>query len=616
MKRIFGFNFVNLLIRCVFILSLVACSDPLGLSNVPNELQVDVETTSGLDDSTLLRLRELQRTLERGAEIGPETRAMIDRLNETIRLVNEKGLRAEGTIIIDEATLKRIDTLVSIIEDDLDISVGVALDQPTIAMVNRLADSIDAAPGNWETAVTEIIHALENSTSAVGRELAKEVKSVLDKAKLDAQQLSATLGNELRCNVDFMGARMNGSVTEFIGRSIVEQIKALVAGKALPTATKLAKVCQIIPDQIDLTQSGDQLVYNGDPIKVSGYDLTQDNLPEAYIADEVGQRIGTIPLFPLRTSDYQLQLNLQGIDFRLLPMRAKVVFQWANGASNTPSKSEIAVLLPTLPTPTFTPVPEAQLTIGTQTINVRRGPGINYEAIGLAEAGAIFVVTGRNGNLSWWQIQYGNELGWVFGDLVSRNEIPVPVVGDIPLPPTSTSTPIPVDTATNTPEPTATLTNTPIPVDTVTPTLVPPTLTPTPTFTHTPTPVVRHLLLNGAVRLRDDENFGSDERFEGTLAETFILSPPNVATSFSEDWCAGDEVRGELHLQIELINDGAVHVFGRALYFEGTDCQTNDLEKTHDIDMWVGVDQSLPVVIRLGDGDGDVNFDLTLRNIQ
>lgn len=611
------------LIACaaLVVAGLTACGDLLGFASLPTDFELELTTNSDLGAPTLRRLDELRRTIERGAEVGPETRALIDRLNETLRQVNEQGLQAQGTVGVEAATLQRIDTLLSIIEDDLGIRVDAGLDQPTIEMVNRLADSIDAAPGNWEAAAEAIIQTLENSTTAVGRTMAAEIKGVLDRAKANAQGVSAALGQEARCNVDFMGARLDGSVAEFVGRSVVGQIRTVLAGEPQPVTEKPAKVCQIIPDQLTLIQSGELLLYNGEPLRLSGYDLTETNMPEAFIADEQGQRIGNLSLYPLRTSDYQLQLNLQGLDFRPFPARAKLVFQWRNGNGGTPSHSEIAIVLPALPTPTFTPEPVAQLTIRAQAINVREGPGTNYGVIGLAEAGATFVVLGSNGDGSWWQIRYGSGVGWVFSDLVQRNELPVAVVGDIPLPPTATFTPVPADTATNTPEPPpAVPTDTPAPAATATNTPEPPTATstPTPTATFTPvppTPVIRYLLINGNVRIRDDETFGSDERKEATVSENFTLTPPDVTKSYAADWCAGDEVRGELHLQFDLVDGGLIRVSGRALYFEGTSCDTGDLEKTQDIQVEIPANEARALEVHMGDGDGDVDLALTLQNL-
>jgi PKD repeat protein len=83
---------------------------------------------------------------------------------------------------------------------------------------------------------------------------------------------------------------------------------------------------------------------------------------------------------------------------------------------------------------TPTEVVRAELTITAASIDVLRGPAANYHIIGRAEAGATYTVTGRNGDSSWWQIDYEGEAGWVPASAASRNEVEAPVAS-IPLPP-------------------------------------------------------------------------------------------------------------------------------------------------------------------------------------
>lgn len=53
-------------------------------------------------------------------------------------------------------------------------------------------------------------------------------------------------------------------------------------------------------------------------------------------------------------------------------------------------------------------------------VNVREGPGTNYAVIGTAAAGAWYEITGRSPGLGdWWQIRIGNQIGWVYGPLVT-----------------------------------------------------------------------------------------------------------------------------------------------------------------------------------------------------
>ena len=70
-------------------------------------------------------------------------------------------------------------------------------------------------------------------------------------------------------------------------------------------------------------------------------------------------------------------------------------------------------------------------------INVRSGPGTDYEIIGGATPGLFFAVSGKNADEEWWQIDFNGENGWVFWQFVTASDAEnVPVVTDIPPPPT------------------------------------------------------------------------------------------------------------------------------------------------------------------------------------
>jgi hypothetical protein len=93
--------------------------------------------------------------------------------------------------------------------------------------------------------------------------------------------------------------------------------------------------------------------------------------------------------------------------------------------------------------PTPTTAQAAEVVINSQ-INVRGGPGTNYNVIGAANAGERFPVTGKNNDGTWWQINYNGQPGWVFGELVAaQNTQAVAVAANIPAPP-PTATPAPV----------------------------------------------------------------------------------------------------------------------------------------------------------------------------
>jgi hypothetical protein len=77
-------------------------------------------------------------------------------------------------------------------------------------------------------------------------------------------------------------------------------------------------------------------------------------------------------------------------------------------------------------------------------MNVRGGPGTNYNIIGAANQGQRYPVTGKNNDGTWWQISYNGQPGWVFGELVTpQNTQAVAVAANIPAPP-PTATPAPV----------------------------------------------------------------------------------------------------------------------------------------------------------------------------
>ena len=81
---------------------------------------------------------------------------------------------------------------------------------------------------------------------------------------------------------------------------------------------------------------------------------------------------------------------------------------------------------------TAAPVPaplNAVLTVGGE-MNIRSGPGEEYDRIGGASAGEEFRITGKNEDGNWWQIDFGGEIAWIYAPFVTAaNAENVPVVG-------------------------------------------------------------------------------------------------------------------------------------------------------------------------------------------
>jgi hypothetical protein len=98
------------------------------------------------------------------------------------------------------------------------------------------------------------------------------------------------------------------------------------------------------------------------------------------------------------------------------------------------------------PVPTATAVftathfPQPRVAVGEAAVNLRAGPGTEYNIVGRA-VGRTYPVTGRNAAATWWQIAVEGRLAWISSALVKARDIgAVPVVANIPPPPTRAPT--------------------------------------------------------------------------------------------------------------------------------------------------------------------------------
>jgi hypothetical protein len=122
----------------------------------------------------------------------------------------------------------------------------------------------------------------------------------------------------------------------------------------------------------------------------------------------------------------------------------------AQAAQATPAAPQAAATITPTVEPTATAAAQVAEVVVNSQINIRQGPGTNYNIIGAANQGERFPVTGKNQAGDWWQINYRGQAGWVFGQLVTpQNTGAVAVAQNIPAPPPPpppTNTPVPQPT--------------------------------------------------------------------------------------------------------------------------------------------------------------------------
>lgn len=122
---------------------------------------------------------------------------------------------------------------------------------------------------------------------------------------------------------------------------------------------------------------------------------------------------------------------------------------------STPAATPVPTAEPSS-TPTLTPLPTEGPTdtpqnppqaIINELLNVRSGPGTDYARVGKLQPGAMVIISGKNGDGTWWQIVYpdtetGN--GWIAAAYAAaQNTETVPVIAELPptpllVPPTAT----------------------------------------------------------------------------------------------------------------------------------------------------------------------------------
>ncbi len=107
----------------------------------------------------------------------------------------------------------------------------------------------------------------------------------------------------------------------------------------------------------------------------------------------------------------------------------------------------VVAATPAQPTPAPPAEGVAQLTVTAAALNVRTGPGTDYDIVGVLVSGQKVEITGRNADATWYQIKFAGAeggVGWVSATYVTAENVGnVPVVEAPPPPPPPPPTPTP-----------------------------------------------------------------------------------------------------------------------------------------------------------------------------
>lgn len=184
-----------------------------------------------------------------------------------------------------------------------------------------------------------------------------------------------------------------------------------------------------------------------DTATTAAVDTAADTAVDAVTANEplaqAANRVDAV-LVPLPTADGAANNAGNTADTSAPPAAEPTVAEEVAVVATATEEPTVEAVEPTAePTATPDTQPIASASTG---INVRSGPGVNYDIAGALGAGENAEIVGKNPAGDWWEIVLPNgRQGWIYGALVSSsgNVDAVAVAVNIPTPP---PTPVPVPT--------------------------------------------------------------------------------------------------------------------------------------------------------------------------
>jgi hypothetical protein len=187
----------------------------------------------------------------------------------------------------------------------------------TVAMIDDAIDEITHESESWQATLQELSEKLTDEAQSTVR---NEVENL-------ANRTIAAAGSELRCNVDFLGARVIQAL---------QRIKAELLKKPIPERNPA--ICQVVPSAIDMNLTPNRR----NKVDISGYDF--DNQPiKLYLVTNDNQKVDVTYAIN-RLSHYHLVLNLGSNGVLLNENSGRLVLEYKDSQI-----SSIAVTQPVIP---------------------------------------------------------------------------------------------------------------------------------------------------------------------------------------------------------------------------------------------------------------------------
>lgn len=187
----------------------------------------------------------------------------------------------------------------------------------TAAMLDDAIDEISHQSESWQATLQELSDKLTDEAQSTIR---TEVQNL-------ASRTIAAAGSEMRCNVDFLGARVIQAL---------QRIKAELLKKPIPDRTPA--ICQVIPTAIDMNLTPNRR----NKIDISGYDFDDQPLKLFLITND-NQKVEVTNAIN-RLSHYHMVLNLGSNGVLLNNNSSRLVLEYKDSPM-----SSIAITQPVIP---------------------------------------------------------------------------------------------------------------------------------------------------------------------------------------------------------------------------------------------------------------------------